>query len=132
MSLHYEPIEFFLMGAKDDGLVSWISDQSGCLRSVYTLFESVEPKIKKIITVGNVDIKIVRESEDTFKVSCNEAIASLTYDSATWFHLKDGTSVMFMLSNNSLQGYYFCFEDMPEETVQQMLINENVPQEMSV
>lgn len=122
----YEPKEFFLMNIQDDHLVSWISDQSECLRSIFTFFQSDKQKTKAIMHVGDARIQIIRSDWDQFDVTSNDAVHSVKHkDVAQCLHLKDGTAVLFLCyGEGNLTGYHMCFEDAPDDLFYEMVASQ--------
>ena len=117
----YMPKEFFLLDIGDFNLVTWLSDQTECLRSVFLIFKSDESEIKETVTIGNSQVQIMR-TEDGFDITSEDAIDTVLHESiAQCLYMKDGTALIFINSKGSnLKGYHFCFEESSEETFKLM------------
>lgn len=118
----YLPIEFFLANIHDYNMTSWISDQTACLRAVFKLYECHKQTSKDVVFAGDARIEIIRNSSESFEVKSDNSVHQTSYETqATCLHLKDGTAVIFLCIEDTLTGYHFCFEDLPEETFQAMV-----------
>lgn len=119
----YLPIEFLLADMSDYNLTSWISDQVGCLHSVFKVYQCEERTTKEVIYVGETRIQVIRTDQNQFDVVSASAVNSVGHEGkAQCLHLKDGTVVVFICQNGgNLTGYHFCFEDIPEETFRAMV-----------
>jgi hypothetical protein len=122
MEIEYEPKEFFLMSIRDYRLVEWISDQTECLRSVFTVYTNDSHNIEETITLAKTEVKITRDN-DGFDASTDDSLNKESYEStAQSLHLKDGSALIFIcLNNGTLKGYHLCFEESPEEVFQTMI-----------
>ena len=111
----YMPIEFFLAEFSDYNLVSWIIDQIGCLRAVFKVYETEKSNIKDVVYVGDARIQLIRTEKDAFSIVSNDSLNDAIFDNTTCLHLKDGTIVLFSVSqeNGKLIGYHICFEESP-------------------
>ncbi|CAN5700942.1 hypothetical protein BH23THE1_BH23THE1_33290 [soil metagenome] len=122
----YLPVEFLLSELQDCSLVTWISDQTECLRSAFKIFECEDQDTKEIVHVDGSEIVVVRRDSYEFDIQSDDSINSLRHeDQAKCLHLKDGTVVIFMCQGGgNLVGYHFCFEDAPESTFKEMISNQ--------
>jgi hypothetical protein len=123
INVEYLPIEFFFNDFEDLCLVTWMSDQVGCLRSVFKIYECHKRADKNVIYVGDARIQVIRTDFNKFDVESNDPInISKHEDKATCLFLKDGTVVIFICQKEGdLLGYHFCYEESSDGTFQEMI-----------
>lgn len=111
----YMPIEFLLMGL-DDKMASWLVDQAGVLRSVFTLGSYDEIEISESFFCGAKEGRIEREEIGKFHLTVEGALSTVCFeDCAVVSFLQDGTAVLVIEDGEMLTCYHLCFEEMSED-----------------